>query len=234
MVDNEEHQNEVIDLNEEEVRIKTEQEDKKHPKDSFEEIGKIDDKSLMERLSLYFQTASSYSKRILSILFLITSMLFTGVLIIELYTKNFSLLWSNKPAKLIVLAITTTIPVYSINILLLTTLNAFKNTLFSKEEISGLKVDLTKNIFSGTLFSFTLILILLNYDFFSYKILFGDRTLHITDFIRHILILEVTVFLGMFYEKIRKKYFLYGLVIISTLLILLLDILFTLRIGYRV
>jgi hypothetical protein len=219
MVDNEEHQNEVIDLNEEEVRIKTEQEDKKHPKDSFKEIGKIDDKSLMERLSLYFQTVSSYSKRILSILFLITSMLFTGVLIIELYTKNFSLLWSNKPAKLIVLAITTTIPVYSINILLLTTLNAFKNTIFSKEEISGLKVDLTKNIFSGTLFSFILILILLNYDFFSYKILFGDRTLHITDFIRHILILEVTVFLGMFYEKIRKKYFLYGLVIISTLLI---------------
>jgi len=219
LFNNRKDQNEIIDLNQEEIEISTEKENENKSKADFEENTIIDDKPLLERFSYYFQTASSYSKRALSILFLIASMLFTGILIIELYTKNFSLLWSDKPVKLIALALTTTIPVYSINILLLTTLNAFKNTLFSKEEISELKVSLTKNIFSGTLFSFTLILILLNYDFFSYKVLFSDRVLTIADFIRHILVLEVTVFLGMFYEKIRKKYLLYGLLIISTLLI---------------
>lgn len=219
LFDNKEDQNKIIDLNQEEIEIKTEQVNENKSKVNFEENTTISDKPLSERFSHYFQTISSYSKRALSILFLVVSMLFTGVLIIELYTKNFSLLWSDKPAKLIALALTTTIPVYSVNILLLTTLNAFKNTLFSKEEISELKVSLTRNIFSGTLFSFTLILILLNYDFFSYKILFSDRVLTIADFIRHILVLEITVFLGMFYEKIRKKYLLYGLLIISTLLI---------------
>ncbi|TDX51953.1 hypothetical protein [Orenia marismortui] len=176
-------------------------------------------KSSNKKILSYFNTASSYSKRITAFIFLIATMLFTGALILELYTKNFSRLLLDKPVKLVILALITTLPIYSINIFFLTTLNAFKKTLLSKKELKNPKISLSKNIFSGSLFSLTLILILLNYDFFSYKILFNDKTLTVTDFIRHIVALEATIFLGMFYEKIRKKQFIYGLVIILTILI---------------